>query len=67
MKKLRMYRSCLTTKLIEKYNKASKLVDPNLYNRRISNCSTDELVKKGVYLMKKDGFKIATDEVVKGL
>ena len=62
-----MYRSCLTTKLIEKYNKASKLVDPNLYNRRISNCSTDELVKQGVYLMKKDGFKIATDEVVKGL
>lgn len=65
--KVRIYRSCLTTRLIDKYKKASKAVDTNNYNRRISNCSTDELVKQGAYLMKKGGFKIATDEVVRGL
>lgn len=65
--KIRMYRSCLTTRLIEKYKKASKLVDPNNYNRRISNCSTDKLIKQGADLMKKDEFKIATEEVVRRL
>ncbi len=65
--KIRMYRSCLINKMSEKYRKASLSVDPNRYNKRISNLSTNELIKQGAELMKKDGFKIATEEVVKGL
>jgi len=65
--KIRMYRSCLINKMIEKFRKASLYVDPNNYNKRISNLSTNELIKQGAELLKKEGFKIATEEVIKGL
>lgn len=65
--KIRIYKSCLINKMIEKYRKTSLSVDPNRYNKRISNLSTNELIEQGAKLMKKDGFKIATEEVVKGL
>ena len=48
-----------------KYLKKSKSIEP--CNKRITNKSTDELIKEGAELMKKDGFKISDDENLKNL
>ena len=59
---------CMSPREIEKYRKRSKSIHPSKYDRKlVPNSTIDEVVKQGAELMKKDGFKIATEEVVKGL
>lgn len=59
---------CVSPREIEKFRKRSKIIHPSNYDRKlIPNLTTEEVVKQGAELMKKDGFKIATEEVVKGL
>ncbi len=59
---------CVSPREIEKYRKRSKSIHPSKYDKRlIPEKTLDEVVNGGIQLMKKDGFKIATDEVVRGL
>ena len=65
--KIRTHRSCLINTLIQKYRIASNSINPNNYNKKIVNCSTKEIVSCGIAQMKKENFKIATENVVSGL
>lgn len=61
----RISKSYLSKEKAEEYLKKSKSIEP--CNKRITNKSTDELIKEGAELMKKDGFKISDDENLKNL
>jgi len=61
------FKSTITHEEIRKYKKAAQVTNPAAYSWKITSLSVDELVMMGAEQMKKDGFKIATEEVVKGL
>ena len=65
MNKIRTHRSCLSKQQAEEFLKATKSIDPANYNKRIiKNKPTMELIQEGTSLMKKEGFKIATEEIM---
>lgn len=65
MNKIRTHRSCLSKQQAEEFLKATKSIDPANYNKRIiKNKPTMELIQEGTSLMKKEGFKIATEETM---
>jgi len=60
--------SCMSPREIEKYSKRSESIHPSKHDRKlVPNLTTEEVVKQGAELLKKEGFKIATEEVIKGL
>lgn len=68
MSLIRQYISYLTKKKAEEYLRTSKSIHPSNYDKKlIPQLSTNEVINNGIELMKKDGFKIATEEVVQGL
>lgn len=65
MKKIRIYKSCITEEQIEDYREATKSIEP--CNERLLKESTDELINEGSELMKKEGFKISDNEELRNL
>ena len=64
MRKIRTHISCLSRQQADEFLKATKSIDPANYNKRIiKNKPTMELIQEGTSLMKKEGFKIATEEI----
>lgn len=62
------YKSCITNEQIRKYKEAARITNPANYSKKIMPDKTlDEVINNGIEHMKKDGFKIATEEVVIGL
>ena len=65
MKKIRTYISCLSSQQAEEFLKATKSIDPANYNKRIiKNKTTMEVIQEGASSMKKEGFKMATEEIL---
>lgn len=64
-KRIRQYTSYLSKEKADEYLQKSKSIEP--CNKRLSNKSTDELIKEGSELMKKEGFKISDNENLKNL
>ena len=62
------FTSSISHEEIRKYKEAAQITNPANYSKKIiPELTTDEVVNLGIQHMKKDGFKIATEEVVKGL
>lgn len=62
------FRSCVTDEEIKKFKKQAQITNPANYSKKIMPDKTlDEVINMGIEQMKKDGFRIATDEVIKGL
>ena len=62
------FRSTITHEQIRKYKDAARITNPANYSKKIMPEKTlDEVVNSGIELMKKDGFKIASEDVIKGL
>lgn len=60
--------SCISEEEIRKFKKQAQITNPANYSKKIMPDKTlDEVINMGIEQMKKDGFKIATEEVVKGL
>lgn len=55
-------KSILTEAQIRLYHEQAEIIR-KLEPRRLTDVSTDELIKKGVERMEKDNFKIATEEL----
>ena len=67
-KKIRTCRSCISEEQIKKFKYDARITNPTNYSKKIMPDKTlDEVINSGIEQMKKDGFKIATEEVVKGL
>ena len=62
------FTSSISHEEIRKYKEGAQITNPANYSKKIMpELTTDEVVNQGIELMKKDGFKIASEEVVKGL
>lgn len=62
------FKSTISHEEIRKYKEGAQITNPANYSKKIIPDKTlDETINEGIELMKKDGFKIATEEVVKGL
>lgn len=62
------FKSTITHEQIRSYKRQAQITNPANYSEKIMPDKTlDEVVNAGIEQMKKDGFKIATQEVVKGL
>ena len=60
--------SCVTPEEIELFKEQAQKTNPANYSKKIiPNKTLDEIINDGIEHMKKDGFKIASKEVVKGL
>ena len=60
--------SSITEEEIRKYKHQAQIINPANYSKKIIPDKTlDEVINSGIEQMKKDGFKIATEEVVNGL
>ena len=60
--------SCISEEEIRKFKKQAQITNPANYSKKIMPDKTlDEVINMGIEQMKKDWFKIATEEVVKGL
>ena len=67
-KNIRTCRSSISEEQIKKFKYDAQITNPANYSKKIMpKLTTDEVVNLGIEHMKKDGFKIATEEVVKGL
>ena len=62
------FKSTITHEEIREYKRQAQITNPANYSEKIMPDKTlDEVVNAGIQYMKKDGFKIATEEVVRGL
>ena len=62
------FRSSITEEEIRKFKKQAQITNPANYSKKIMPEKTlNEVINMGIEQMKKDGFKIASKEVVKGL
>lgn len=62
------FKSTITHEEIRKYKRQAQITNPANYSKKIMPEKTlDEVINDGIEQMKKDGFKIATQEVVNGL
>lgn len=62
------FRSSITEEEIRKFKKQAQITNPANYSKKIMPEKTlNEVINMGIEQMKKDGFKIASEEVVKGL
>jgi len=60
--------SSITEEEIRKFKKQAQITNPSNYSKKIMPDKTlDEVINDGIEQMKKDGFKIASKEVVRGL
>ena len=60
--------SSISEEEIQKFKKQAQITNPANYSKKIMPDKTlDEVINMGIEQMKKDGFRIATDEVIKGL
>ena len=66
--RINRFKSTITHEQIRKYNEDARITNPANYSKKIMPEKTsDEVINNGIELMKKDGFKIASEKVVKGL
>lgn len=62
------FKSTITHEQIRKFKEGARVTNPANYSKKIMPEKTlDEVINNGIELMKKDGFKIASEKVVKGL
>ena len=62
------FRSSITEEEIRKFKKQAQITNPANYSKKIMPEKTlNEVINMGIEQMKKDGFRIASEEVVKGL
>ena len=60
-KPIRVYRSYISVNDAKLYRDMSKYIQPKGYN--LTNSSLSECINSGIQTMKKDGFKIACDDL----